>query len=98
MSKLVGLTFLACLLAQPSFAQDSNKVVGTWKLVSYETEIQSDGKKEPAMGQNAAGYAIFNAERRVFLMLTGEGRKPARRSRTAPNCLLRLSPIPAPIA
>ena len=78
MSKLVALTFVACLLAQPSFAQDSNKVVGTWKLVSYETEIQSDGKKEPAMGQNATGYAIFNAEGRVFLMLTGEGRKPAK--------------------
>lgn len=78
MSKLIGFTFVACLIAQPCVADDSDKVLGTWKLVSYETEVQTTGAKEPAMGQNATGYAIFNADRRVFLMLTGEGRKPAK--------------------
>jgi len=78
MSKLVGFTFVILITAQPCVADDSNKVVGTWKLVSYETEVQADGKKEPAMGQNPTGYAVFNPDGRVFLMLTGDGRTPAK--------------------
>ena len=80
MSKLIGFAFATCLVAQPSFGADSNKIIGTWKLVSYVTEVQTDGKKEPAMGQNPTGYAVFNAEGRVFLLLTGDERKPAKTS------------------
>jgi hypothetical protein len=78
MSKLIGFAFATCLVAQPSFGADSNKIIGTWKLVSYETEVQADGKKEPAMGQNPTGYVVFNAEGRVFLLVTGDARKPAK--------------------
>ena len=52
MSRLMGFVFVACLLSHPSFGADSDKVIGTWKLVSYETEIQASGTKEPALGQN----------------------------------------------
>jgi Lipocalin-like domain len=54
------------------------KILGTWKLVSFEVEIQTTGQKEPVMGQNPTGYAIFTPEGRAFFMLTGEGRKPAK--------------------
>ena len=30
------------------------------------------------MGQNPTGYVAFNAEGRVFLVLTGDARKPAK--------------------
>ena len=80
MFRLLGFMFVLCLLGQPSFGNDSNKVLGTWKLVSYDTEVQATGKKEPAMGQNPTGYVVFNAEGRVFLVLTGEARKPAKNS------------------
>ena len=43
MFRLLGLTFVLCLVSQPSFGDDSNKVLGTWKLVSYETEVQATG-------------------------------------------------------
>jgi hypothetical protein len=79
-ARLLGLMFVLCLVGQPSFGDDSNKVLGTWKLVSYETEVQATGEKEPAMGKNPTGYVVFNAERRVFLLLTGEARKPAKTS------------------
>ena len=78
MSRLMGFVFVACLLSHPSFGADSNKVIGTWKLVSYETEIQASGTKEPAMGQNPTGYALFNTDGRVFLLITGDARKPAK--------------------
>lgn len=79
MSKLIlGFVFAACLFAQPSFGDDRDKVLGTWKLVSYEVEIQANGQKEPVMGQNPTGYVIFTPEGRVFFVLTGEARKSAK--------------------
>jgi hypothetical protein len=66
------------ILAQPGYADDSPKVAGVWKLVSYEIEVQSTGQKEPVMGKNPTGYVIFTPEMRVWFVLTGEGRKPAK--------------------
>ena len=60
------------------FAQGTSKVVGTWKLVSYEVEQQSSGQKGPVMGDKPAGYATFLPEGRVYFMLTGEARKAAK--------------------
>lgn len=67
--------FLAAVL--PCLADDGSKLPGTWKLVSSEAEIQATGQKEPAMGKNATGFVIFTPER-VFFILTGEGRQPAK--------------------
>ena len=78
MFRLLGFLFVLCVVGQPSFGDDNHKVLGTWKLVSYETEVQATGEKEPAMGQNPTGYVVFNAEGRVFLVLTGDPRKPAK--------------------
>ena len=50
MSKLIGFVFAACLIGQASFAADGDKLVGTWKLVSYEVEAQTTGQKGPVMG------------------------------------------------
>ena len=79
MSKLIAsFVALACVVATPSFAEDGNKVAGTWKLVSYEVETQATGQKGPVMGDKPTGYATFTPEGRVFFVLTGEARKPAR--------------------
>lgn len=67
------------VIAAPSgFADDRAQVHGVWKLVAYEIEIQATGQKEPAMGKNPTGYVIFIPEGRVWFILTGEGRKPAK--------------------
>ncbi len=73
---LVLVLFVAAL--QPSFADDGAQIQGVWKLVSYEVEIQSTGQKEYPMGQKPTGYVTFTSEGRVFFVLTGEGRKPAK--------------------
>ena len=69
---------LACVVSTASFAEEPNKVTGTWKLISYEVEIQATGQKGPVMGDKPTGYATFTPEGRIFFVLTGEGRKPAK--------------------
>jgi hypothetical protein len=78
MSRFIGFVFAACLIAQPSLAGDADKVAGIWKLVSYEVEVQATGQKGPVMGEKPTGYAMFSPEGRVFFVLTGEARKPAK--------------------
>lgn len=80
MSKTRCLAVLVWFLiaVQPCFADDHSEIVGIWKLVSFEAEIQATGAKEPLMGQNPTGYAIFTPEGRVMFVLTGEGRKAAK--------------------
>ena len=78
MSRFIGFVFAACLIPQASFAGDVDKVAGIWKLVSYEVEVQATGQKGPVMGEKPTGYAMFSPEGRVFFVLTGEARKPAK--------------------
>jgi hypothetical protein len=59
-------------------SDNSAKILGVWKLVSFEAEIQATSQKEPVVGQNPAGYAIFTPEGRALFLLTGERRKPAK--------------------
>ena len=66
------------IVTQPLFAQDRPQVHGVWRLVAYEIEIQATGQKEPVMGKSPTGYVIFTPEGRVWFVLTGEGRKPAK--------------------
>lgn len=75
---LAYAALLVCLVARPVFAQQSNPVVGTWKLVSYEVEVQATGQKLPVMGEKPTGYVSFLPEGRVFFVLTGEARKSAK--------------------
>jgi len=77
MFKLRWLNVLVCflILVPPCFADDSAKILGIWKLVSFESESQATGEREPTLGKNPTGYAIFIPEGRVWFVLTGEGRK-----------------------
>ncbi len=77
---VVILGFVAFLLAavQPSLAAEQTGVQGVWKLVSYDVEVQTSGEKFPPMGQHPTGYVIFTPEKRVWFVLTGDDRKPAK--------------------
>lgn len=72
------LIFSFCLLAKPSLGEEASSIVGTWRLVSYVVEVQTTGQKLPVMGEKPTGYASFSPEGRVFFVLTGQGRKPAK--------------------
>jgi Lipocalin-like domain len=75
---LMGGLFAACLTASTVFGADQNTVLGTWKLVSYDVEVQSTGAKAPLMGEHPTDYAAFLPDQHVFFILTGEARKPAK--------------------
>ncbi len=78
---LVLAVFLASILPQSSFGEEETAIVGTWKLLSYVVEVQATGEKLPAMGEKPTGYVTFLPGGRVFFLLTGEGRKPAKADR-----------------
>jgi hypothetical protein len=78
MFRRLGALLVVSLLVQPSVADERSKVVGLWKLLSYEVEVQATGQKEPVMGQHPTGYANFLPEGRVLFILTGEARQPAK--------------------
>lgn len=65
----------ALALAPPSVADERDKVIGVWKLVSYMVEVQATGQTKPVMGLHPAGYVNFSPAGRVMFVLTGEGRK-----------------------
>jgi Lipocalin-like domain len=73
--------FLAGALTQSSFGEGDRRIVGTWRLLSYVVEVQATGEKLPVMGEKPSGYVTFLPAGRVFFMLTGEGRKPAKTDR-----------------
>ena len=71
---------LLLLLQAPLFslADDRAKLVGNWKLVSWDIEIQATGERRPGMGGKTAGWLIFTPEGRLMALITAEGRKPAK--------------------
>jgi hypothetical protein len=69
------LVLFLIIAVQPSFADDRARILGIWKLVSYEAEFQATGEREPTLGKNPTGYIIFTPEGRAMFILTGDGRK-----------------------
>jgi hypothetical protein len=66
---------LFVIAVQPSFADDREKILGLWRLVSWETEFQETGEREAVMGKNPTGYVLFSPEGRFWAIVTGEGRE-----------------------
>ncbi|MEJ0001243.1 MAG: lipocalin-like domain-containing protein [Verrucomicrobiota bacterium] len=69
---------MAGLAVLPARGADRDQVLGTWKLVSYDVEVKSSGKRIPVMGEHPTGYAALLPDGRIFFVLTGTGRKPAK--------------------
>jgi len=57
------------------YADNSDKIVGTWKLVSFESELQDTGEKKPILGKDPTGYLIVTGEGRSMVIMAGEGRQ-----------------------
>jgi hypothetical protein len=60
---------------QPSFADDREKLLGFWKVVSFETEYQGSSDREFPLGKNPTGYTVYTPEGRMWSIVTGEGRE-----------------------
>jgi hypothetical protein len=68
----------ALLIAQSAGADDRERLIGTWKIVSYDNEFQDGSPRRALYGQNPTGYVILTAEGRMMGIVAGEGRKPAK--------------------
>ncbi len=75
MFKVKSLVALALFLValQPGFADDAARIVGIWKMVSWDLEFQATGAKEPTFGEHPTGYIIYTPER-MMSILTAQGR------------------------
>ena len=51
------------------------KLVGTWKLVSFENEFQDGTERRSMMGTAPIGYIIFTPEGRMMSIVEAEGRR-----------------------
>src|SRR5258708_39777610 len=69
----IGLWLL--LAALPARADDKDKIVGTWKLVSVVYEDQQTKERTPVYGEHPKGYQIATPEGRWLALVTAEGRK-----------------------
>ena len=72
---MASVVLAANALAESANADDHTKVLGIWKLVSYEAEYQTTGERESVLGKNWTGYLIFTPEGRMMVAMTTEGRQ-----------------------
>jgi predicted RNase H-like HicB family nuclease len=77
MFKAAAIAVGFVLVTQAAVADDAAKVVGIWKLVSFEVEFQDGSPRRPAYGARPTGYIIFTAQGRMMTVIEGEGRKVA---------------------
>jgi len=71
----LSIVFVLVLAQKPAAADDRDKLVGTWKLVSWVMEDDVTKEQKPLYGDHPHGYGTFTAAGRAFFLLTGEGRK-----------------------
>ena len=62
-------------LDQSVSADDRLKMLGVWRLVSYDLEYQDTGERLPVFGKKPVGYIIFTPEGRMMAYLEAENRK-----------------------
>jgi hypothetical protein len=74
---LLAAVVAATLLAAPLQANEAGPLVGTWKLVSFETEFQDGRPRSPQFGARPTGYLILTPQARLMTIIEAEGRKPA---------------------
>ena len=73
--KWVVIAALFLMRAAPSFSDDGGKILGIWRLVSFEVEFQASGEREHIRGKNPTRYIIFTPDGQMMVLLTNEGRK-----------------------
>lgn len=64
--------------AQPVFADETDKLFGTWKVLSAVVEDVQTKEKTPLYGEHPKGYLIFLPSGRMISLLVSEGRKVAQ--------------------
>jgi len=67
-----------CLMlfcGQPASADDKDKLIGAWKIVSAVVDDVHTHEQKPLYGEHPKGYLILLATGRMMSLLVSEGRK-----------------------
>ncbi|HEY7298662.1 MAG TPA: lipocalin-like domain-containing protein [Xanthobacteraceae bacterium] len=73
---LMTQLYLLCFLAIPAAAQDREKLLGNWKLVSFYTEDVQSKQRNDLYGAHPNGHIGFTPDGRFFALVAADGRKP----------------------
>ena len=68
------ITGILMVLATTARADDKEKIVGTWKLVSVVYEDQLTKERTPVLGEHPRGRQIATADGRWLALVTAENR------------------------
>ena len=60
---------------QPASADDKDKLIGAWKIVSAVVDDVHTHEQKPLYGEHPKGYLILLATGRMMSLLVSEGRK-----------------------
>jgi hypothetical protein len=63
--------------AQPG-ADARARIVGSWRVVSYELEFQDGSERRFPLGRQPNGYLVFGADGRMMAYLESDARKAPR--------------------
>lgn len=73
---LVAILLLCSFLWVPmGWADDTERLIGLWKLQTYELEFQDTGERLAPFGEHPSGYGVFTPEGRTMAVITAEGRQ-----------------------
>jgi hypothetical protein len=75
MLKWLSVIVVSALITQPVSADDRSKMLGVWRLLSYDLEFQDTGERRPFFGKKPVGYIIFTPQGRMMAYLEAENRK-----------------------
>lgn len=78
---VLGAQLVLCvLLGLPAVADDREKLLGEWKLVTLYTEDVDTKQRINVYGERPSGYAAFTPGGRLLAFVTADGRKPPQNS------------------
>ena len=72
---LMVAAWIAAVLSPPALADDKDRIVGNWKLLSVLYEDAQTKERTPVLGAKPRGYQIATASGRWLALVTAEGRK-----------------------
>ena len=74
----IGLAVPQALATAQESADARARIVGSWRVVSYELEFQDGNERLLPLGSRPNGYLLFGADGRMMAYLEADARKAPR--------------------
>jgi hypothetical protein len=60
MFRAIAFAISALLFVQSAIADDREKLIGTWKVISFDNEFQDGSPRRALYGQHPTGFIIYS--------------------------------------